>query len=335
MDLLPALDLRHGRTVRLRQGDAGQATIYDQAPESRLAAFAAAGVRWVHVVDLDAALGEPPQRELLARLEALAAAASGSAVPAGSDAAPSREDPPPAAAAASWAAASSPGGNPPTAAAAAPPRFGLALQLGGGMRDQEAIEWALAAGFERVVVGSLLARDAAAFRRLAVEHPGRLVPALDLAAGQVRVAGWREAAKRSPEELCAELAGLPCPAVLVTDVARDGMLAGPNLELALRMARAAALPALLSGGVRSLSDLEAARQAPEIAGVIVGRALYEGAFSLAAALAAAAGEGAAGLLRSGEGAAEFLPAGDGAAGLARAPGEGAAGLPRPPKEGAP
>ena len=282
MDLLPALDLRHGRTVRLRQGDAGRATIYDQAPESRLADFAAAGVRWVHVVDLDAALGEPPQRELLARLAALVATA-------------------------------------------APLRSGLALQLGGGMRDQEAVEWALAAGFERVVVGSLLARAAAAFRRLAAELPGRLVPALDLAAGRVRVAGWRDAAERSAEELCAELAGLPCPAVLVTDVARDGMLAGPNLELALRIARAAALPALLSGGVRSLSDLEAARQAPEIAGVIVGRALYEGAFSLAAALAAAAGEGTAGLPRApGEGAAGLHAAGEGTAGLPRAPGEGAA-----------
>jgi phosphoribosylformimino-5-aminoimidazole carboxamide ribotide isomerase len=325
MDLLPALDLRHGRTVRLRQGDAERATVYDQAPESRLAAFAAAGVRWVHVVDLDAALGEPPQRELLARLAGLASAVSGPAVPAGGGEASSGEDPPPVAAAASGMAAPPPGGNPPPAPAAAPHRSGLALQLGGGMRGQETIEWALAAGFERVVVGSLLARDAAAFRRLAAEHPGRLVPALDLAAGRVRVAGWREAAKRSPEELCAELAGLPCPAVLVTDVARDGMLAGPNLELALRIARAAALPALLSGGVRSLSDLEAARQAPEIAGVIVGRALYEGAFSLAAALAAAAGEGAAGLPRS---------PGDGATGLARAPKEGAAGLPRPPGEGA-
>jgi phosphoribosylformimino-5-aminoimidazole carboxamide ribotide isomerase len=238
MELLPALDLRHGRAVRLRQGDDASATVYGQAPERRLEAFAAAGVRRVHVVDLDAAFGEPPQRELLARLAVR----------------------------------------------------GLALQLGGGLRDRRAVEWALAAGFERVVVGSLVARDPAGFRGLAAELPGRLVPALDLAGGRVRVAGWREAAERAPEELCAELAGLPCPAVLVTDVARDGMLAGPNLELARRVARAAALPALLSGGVRSLADLAAARRAPEIAGVIVGRALYEGAFTVEEALAAAAGE---------------------------------------------
>jgi phosphoribosylformimino-5-aminoimidazole carboxamide ribotide isomerase len=248
MDLLPALDLRHGRAVRLRQGDAASATVYEEVPRLQLSAFAAAGVRWVHVVDLDAAFGEPPQRELL---EDLAAS-------------PGRR----------------PAGRP-------------ALQLGGGLRDGEAVRWALAAGFARVVVGSMVSRDAAGFRRLAAELPGRLVPALDVAAGEVRVAGWREPAERSLEELCAGLAGLPCPAVLVTDVGRDGMLAGPNLELARRVARAAALPALLSGGVRSLADLVAARRAPEIAGVIVGRALYEGVFSVAEALAAAAGQGAA------------------------------------------
>jgi phosphoribosylformimino-5-aminoimidazole carboxamide ribonucleotide (ProFAR) isomerase len=104
----------------------------------------------------------------------------------------------------------------------------------------------------------------------------------------VRIAGWKEGAALQLGELCGRLMGAPCPAVLVTDVERDGMMTGPNLDLALRVARTSGLPALLSGGVHSLADLEAARQIPEIAGAIVGRALYEGAFTVAEALAVCA-----------------------------------------------
>jgi phosphoribosylformimino-5-aminoimidazole carboxamide ribotide isomerase len=160
------------------------------------------------------------------------------------------------------------------------------IQLGGGLRDRDAIDWALAAGCDRVVMGSLVARDVEAFRALAMERPGRLVPALDMANGEVRIAGWKESAPQGLGELCARLMGAPCPAVLVTDVERDGMMTGPNLELALRVARTSGLPALLSGGIHALSDLEAACRMPELAGAIVGRALYEGVFTVEEALAA-------------------------------------------------
>lgn len=234
MELIPAIDLRHGRAVRLRQGDDARATIYGDDPVALLESYARAGVARVHVVDLDAALGEAPQRELIARM-------------AGT---------------------------------------GAKIQLGGGLRDREAIDWALAAGCDRVVIGSLVARDVEAFRALALKRPGRLVPALDVARGEVRIAGWKESAARSLGELCGRLMGLPCPAVLVTDVERDGMMTGPNLELALRVAHTSGLPALLSGGIHALADLEAASRHPQIVGAIVGRALYEGAFTLEEALAA-------------------------------------------------
>ena len=235
MELLPAIDLRRGQAVRLKQGDDARATVYGDDPVALLEAYARAGVARVHVVDLDAALGEAPQRGLIERMAALG----------------------------------TPG-----------------IQLGGGLRDREAIDWALAAGCDRVVIGSLVARDVDAFRALALERPGRLVPALDIAQGEVRIFGWKEGAPRKLGDLCAHLMGLPCPAILVTDVERDGMMTGPNLELARRVARATGIPALLSGGVRELADLEAARSVPEIAGAIVGRALYEGAFSVEEALAA-------------------------------------------------
>lgn len=240
MDLLPAIDLRHGRVVRLRQGDATRTTEYASDPLAMAAAFAAAGVRRIHVVDLDAALGEPPQRALIERVAASAGAGR------------------------------------------------VGVQLGGGLRDRAAVEWALAAGCERVVLGSLAARDAAAFGELARAFPGQTVPALEVAHGEVRVAGWTETAGSPLDDICGRLRDLPCPAVLVTDVERDGMLCGPNLDLALRIAAATGLPALLSGGVRSLADLAAAAALPEIAGAVLGRALYEGHVDLAAALAVCA-----------------------------------------------
>jgi phosphoribosylformimino-5-aminoimidazole carboxamide ribotide isomerase len=233
MELIPAIDLRHGQAVRLRQGDETRATVYGEDPVAVLSAYARAGVTRVHVVDLDAALGEAPQRELIERMAS----------------------------------------------------NGVKIQLGGGLRDREAIDWALAAGCDRVVIGSLVARDTETFRSLAHELPGCLVPALDVAHGEVRIAGWKEGASLGLGELCARLMGLPCPAILVTDVERDGMMTGPNLELARRGARTSGLPALLSGGVHALADLEAAKQTPEIAGAIVGRALYEGAFTVEEALA--------------------------------------------------
>ena len=234
MELIPAIDLRHGRAVRLRQGDDARATVYGDDPVAVIASYSRAGVARVHVVDLDAALGGPPQRELIERMVAV----------------------------------------------------GARVQLGGGLREREAIEWALNAGCERAVIGSLVVRDTDAFRAMAQELPGRLVPALDVAAGEIRIAGWKEGAPQSLGELCGRLMGLPCPAILVTDVERDGMMTGPNLELTLRAARTSGLPALLSGGIRALSDLETACQIPEIAGAIVGRALYEGAFTLEEAIAA-------------------------------------------------
>ncbi len=242
LELLPALDLRRGAVVRLLRGDDARRTVYAEDPREVLAAFAAAGVGRVHVVDLDAALGEPPQRPLVERLLA-------------------------------WAAE----------------HGGPAVQLGGGMRDAKAVAWALGAGCELVVVGSLVARDPELFRQLAGRWPGRLVPAVDVRDREVRTEGWVRKAAVSLQRLCRGLLGFPCPAVLVTDVERDGTLAGPNLELAAEIARISGLPALLSGGISTLADLRAARADSAIAGVVVGRALYERAFSLEEALAACRG----------------------------------------------
>ncbi len=237
MDLLPALDLRRGEVVRLLRGDDGARTVYGDDPEAVLAGFAAAGVAWAHVVDLDAAFGEAAQRALLERLAARAA------------------------------------------------ELGLSLQVGGGLRDATSVEWALAVGCGRVVVGSLTLTEPDLFSDLVERFPGRLVAALDVAGGKLRIAGWREAAGELLSETCRRLARLPLAAVLVTDIERDGALTGPNLELTRRVGSACAAPALLSGGIRDLADLEAAAACSEIGGAVVGRALYEGKIELSAALA--------------------------------------------------
>ncbi len=239
MRLFPAIDLRHGKVVRLTQGDDGRRTSYGVDPSGALREYAAAGISLVHVVDLDAALGEAPQRELITAL-----------VESGQD--------------------------------------DCGIELGGGLGDAGAVSWALGAGCERVVLGSIVARDTGAFAKIARAFPGRVVPAIEVAAGKLRVAGWKEEADVTVSEVCRRLRGLPCPAVLVTDVERDGTLAGPNLDLARRVATGSGIPALLSGGVRSLEDLRAAARTPEIAAAIVGKALYEGLFTVAEALEACA-----------------------------------------------
>ncbi|MEL7060611.1 MAG: HisA/HisF-related TIM barrel protein [Acidobacteriota bacterium] len=243
MELIPSIDLRGGRVVRLRQGDDARRTVYEREPAELLDTFAAAGARWVHVVDLDAAFGEPPQRRAIEDLAG---------------------------------------------------RGVLKLELGGGLRSEDDLAWALDAGCERLVLGSVVAREPERFADWARQRPGRLVPALEVARDEVgeeraRTAGWRESGPPALE-LARGLRGLPCPAILITDVERDGTLAGANLELTTRLAAASGLDAIVSGGVESLDDVRAAVAEPRLGAVIVGRAFYEGRFDLAAAVAIARGQ---------------------------------------------
>ena len=248
MKLIPAIDLRQGKVIRLSQGDDGRRTEYEHDPADLIRTFGEAGVSRVHIVDLDGAFGEDPQRPLIESLVKLASNMS---------------DP-------------------------------LLVELGGGLRDEESVAWAVDAGCDRLVLGSMVVKDFDRFHSLVKRFPDRLVPAVELAAGRVQVSGWTESAAVGMLELCQRLSGLPCPAALVTDVDRDGTMTGPNLELAQRVARLSGLPTILSGGVTHLDDLRAAAKAAELDGVIVGKALYEGRFSLAEALEVLEGQGAQG-----------------------------------------
>jgi phosphoribosylformimino-5-aminoimidazole carboxamide ribotide isomerase len=159
------------------------------------------------------------------------------------------------------------------------------IELGGGLREPSAVHWALDAGCARVVLTSLLVRDPDLFEALAQDSPLRLVPALDIEGETVRYQGWTASSPFSLETICARLRPLPIAAVLVTDIARDGTLEGSNIALAQRVGTLCAAPAIVSGGVGTLADLETAVRCPEVGGVIVGKAIYDGTIDLGRAVA--------------------------------------------------
>lgn len=235
MQVIPSIDLRRGKVVRLAQGRDDRATVYNDDPVEVLRQFQEAGADRVHIVDLDAAFGEARQSEVLARLVRAA----------------KREE----------------------------------LQLGGGLRSSASIRSALDSGFHRLVIGSMVVREPVAFGRCAAAAPGRLIPALEFEDGELRAAGWTAASGLRLEDLTRKL--LPFTdcllEALVTDIARDGMLSGPNLDLAASVARRLGIRAIVSGGVAGLDDVIAAAARPELSGLVVGRAFYEGRLDLRAA----------------------------------------------------
>jgi len=166
----------------------------------------------------------------------------------------------------------------------------IPVQLGGGIRDLAGIEAWLAAGITRVILGSAAAKNPALVRDAARAFPGRIVAGIDAKAGMVATEGWAEASTLHATELAARMADSGVAAIIYTDIARDGMKTGLNLEETAALANAVTVPVIASGGVAGLSDIlalkTAARTAPNLAGAIIGRALYDGSLNPQAALAA-------------------------------------------------
>jgi phosphoribosylformimino-5-aminoimidazole carboxamide ribotide isomerase len=238
-ELLPAIDLRAGRVVRLLRGDFEAETAYGDDPSGIAREFVDVGAAWLHVVDLDGALaGEPRQSEAVA---AIVASAGGAA----------------------------------------------RVQVAGGMRTEAAVAAALTGGAARVVLGTAALLEPAFVRGLVKRHgPASVAVALDVRDGQAVGGGWLAgAAARPVEEVLHRLVDAGVETFMATAIARDGTLAGPDLDLLGRLVELAPGQVFASGGVGALDDLRRVR-AIGCAGAIVGRALYEGRFSLAAALAA-------------------------------------------------
>jgi phosphoribosylformimino-5-aminoimidazole carboxamide ribotide isomerase len=165
---------------------------------------------------------------------------------------------------------------------------GVPVQLGGGLRTQAAVEESLALGLDRVILGTAALRDPALVREAARRFPGRIAVGIDARDGRVAAQGWLEASDVETIDLARRFEDAGVAALIHTDIARDGMLAGPNLEASAALASAVDIPVIVSGGVSSLDDVRRAVSLVGVAGAIVGRALYTGAVDLARALEVAA-----------------------------------------------
>jgi phosphoribosylformimino-5-aminoimidazole carboxamide ribotide isomerase len=163
---------------------------------------------------------------------------------------------------------------------------GVPVQLGGGIRDRATIDGWLAKGVARVILGTAALTDPDLVREACRAHPGRIVVGIDARGGRVAVEGWAKASARDALDLALAFEDAGVDAIVYTDIDRDGALTGVNVEATAALARALSTPVIASGGVASLDDLSAlkAHEADGIAGVICGRALYDGRIDLATAL---------------------------------------------------
>lgn len=160
----------------------------------------------------------------------------------------------------------------------------IPVQLGGGIRDMDTIEMWLTKGIARVVLGTVAVENPDLVRQAAKTFPGQVAVGLDARKGMVATRGWAEETDLHVTDLARQFADAGIAAIIYTDIDRDGAMAGPNVQATADLARATAIPVIASGGVSSLDDLMALREAGPIAGAISGRALYDGALDLRTAL---------------------------------------------------
>ncbi len=237
MEVIPAIDLRGGRCIRLRQGDFQQETVFSDDPPAMARRWQDQGGQRLHLVDLDGAITGQP-----AHLETISAITAALDIPA---------------------------------------------QVGGGIRSAATARAWLEAGADRVVIGTAAVRDPGMVRDVCLEHGAeRVIVSVDARDGMVALQGWTEASEVSVLELARRMAGLGVVRLLYTDIARDGMLTGPDLDTNARLVQETELMVLASGGVASVADIQRLA-ATGVEGVIVGRALYAGTMSLPDAVAAA------------------------------------------------
>jgi phosphoribosylformimino-5-aminoimidazole carboxamide ribotide isomerase len=248
--IYPAIDLRGGRVVRLREGDFKRERVYANDPAETAASFAAAGARWIHVVDLEGALaGEPRQGVSVAAILGRIGTA--------------RRD------------------------GAELPQPAVRVQIAGGIRTTKAVASALESGASRVVLGTAALSDARWVATQVETHgPERIAVALDIRNGEAVGDGWVPGAVGVPiAEAITRLEAVGVQTFIVTAIDRDGLLGGPDLALLDDLAGRTQAALIASGGIADLEDLRAVR-AIGCGGAIIGRALYEGVIDLAEAIAA-------------------------------------------------
>ena len=236
MLLIPSIDIKDGKCVRLRQGRMDEVTVFDDDPRDAARRWVDAGARRLHLVDLDGAVDGAPRNA-----EVIRAVVS--------------EFP------------------------------NVDVQIGGGIRDDETIEGYLATGARYVILGTKAVTTPGFVADACVEFPGHIIVGLDARDGRVAVDGWSKLTRFRVDELAQRVEDFGVEAIIHTDIGRDGMLEGVNVDATERLARDLNVPVFASGGVRDLDDIRALCEAADagVAGAIVGRALYEGTLDFAAA----------------------------------------------------
>ncbi|EMI55914.1 1-(5-phosphoribosyl)-5-[(5-phosphoribosylamino)methylideneamino]imidazole-4-carboxamide isomerase [Rhodopirellula sallentina] len=236
MEIWPAIDLRHGKPVRLRQGDYDQQTTFGDDPVEFAKRWQDCGADRLHLVDLDAARGDDPAANRAA-VERIVKAT------------------------------------------------GLPCQMGGGVRDEETIVALIDAGVSRLVVGSRALKDPEWFTAMCDAYPGKLAAGIDARDGLVATQGWLETSEVTAIELAKTLREKTAniAAIIYTDIARDGMMQGPNFDGLGEMAAATDIPLVASGGVTTYEDVEKL-VAMKMPAAIIGRSLYDGVMDLSRVL---------------------------------------------------
>ena len=238
MLILPAIDIRNGKCVRLQQGDYSQETVYGESPVEMAKHWEEQGAEFLHIVDLDGAKdGRPTNFSIVHSIAE---------------------------------------------------NLKIPVEIGGGIRNEETIQQYLDAGVNRLVIGTLALKEADWFREMCRKFPDRLVLGIDGRNGLVATEGWLETSQTLATDLAKKYTDLPLAALVYTDIAKDGMLAGPNITEMEAMRRTVPFPLVVSGGIASLDDIRRLAQSGFYA-CIVGKALYENNFPLPVALAVANG----------------------------------------------
>jgi phosphoribosylformimino-5-aminoimidazole carboxamide ribotide isomerase len=240
--IIPAIDLKDGRCVRLKQGDMRTATVFSDDPVAMARHWKAQGARRLHVVDLNGAVAGKPKNEKVIR-DIIAAV--GEEVP---------------------------------------------IQVGGGIRDLDTIESYLDTGVTYIVIGTAAVKNPGFLSDACYAFPGHIIAGLDAKDGKVAVEGWSKLTGHDVVDLAKKYEEYGIEALVYTDIGRDGMLSGVNIDATFRLAQATKTPIIASGGLNSVEDIQAvcAKLVPEgVIGAIAGRALYEGKLELKSAQAAA------------------------------------------------
>ncbi len=237
MLLIPAIDLKDGRCVRLRQGDLDDATIFSDDPAKIATQWLEQGARRLHLVDLNGAFaGKPKNSEAI---KSIIAAVDGE----------------------------------------------IPVQIGGGIRDLDTIERYLDAGMSYVIIGTAAVKSPGFLQDACSAFPGSIIVGLDARDGKIATDGWSKLTRHDVLDLAKKFEDYGCESIIYTDIGRDGMLSGVNIEATVKLSQHVKIPVIASGGVTNLKDIEelCAVEHEGIEGVILGRSIYEGTLDFAAA----------------------------------------------------